>query len=79
MNCPVCNCDVLTVVDSRPQPDSVHRRRKCERCGFRFTTRETIVDKIRMSVCRTPEQKTLNQIKRIISQMEMTSRHDPEE
>ncbi len=46
MHCPVCNFKSTRVVDSRLSRDgmSVRRRRECERarCGFRFTTSETI-------------------------------------
>jgi len=39
MNCPVCN-GTTGVVDSRPDEESVHRRRRCFDCGYRFRTIE---------------------------------------
>lgn len=42
MNCPKCQSDQLIVIDSRPDPKSVKRRRECLACGFRFNTIETI-------------------------------------
>jgi len=39
MNCPVCNGPTC-VVDSRPDDESVHRRRCCLDCGHRFGTIE---------------------------------------
>jgi transcriptional repressor NrdR len=40
MTCPKCNSTESRVVDSRPVPNGVRRRRECERCGQRFTTHE---------------------------------------
>ena len=42
MHCPVCSCKSTKVTDSRIIDDgmSVKRRRECEKCGFRYTTRE---------------------------------------
>ena len=42
MNCPFCR-SASKVVDSRPIPDGIRRRRECLRCGRRFTTHERIV------------------------------------
>jgi transcriptional repressor NrdR len=42
MNCPFCRA-ASKVVDSRPIPDGIRRRRECLRCGRRFTTHERIV------------------------------------
>lgn len=39
MNCPVCNGNT-TVLSSTPFEDSVHRRRKCLACNYRFNTTE---------------------------------------
>lgn len=48
MNCPQCSDSDTKVIDSRLQLEgqSVRRRRKCEACGFRFTTHEKIVHQI---------------------------------
>lgn len=40
MNCPHCNHDTK-VVDTRPIPEGVKRRRECSRCG-RFNTVEKL-------------------------------------
>lgn len=42
MHCPVCNSTTTKVTDSRTADDglSVRRRRECEECAFRFSTRE---------------------------------------
>lgn len=42
MRCPNCGHPDTAVVDSRESEDgeSIRRRRKCEKCGERFTTRE---------------------------------------
>ncbi len=40
MNCPNCKSNQLVVVDSRPQPEHVDRRRECLVCGLRFNTIE---------------------------------------
>ena len=44
MKCPFCEQNETKVVDSRLLKEglSVRRRRKCESCGKRFTTYETI-------------------------------------
>ena len=42
--CPVCGAD-STVIDSRIDPQGrIRRRRKCEDCGFRYTTLEVFAD-----------------------------------
>ena len=40
MNCPHCQHAHTSVVDTRPDAGHIRRRRVCERCGHRFTTRE---------------------------------------
>jgi transcriptional repressor NrdR len=42
MKCPNCGNEDTKVLDSRPQNDqtAIRRRRKCLKCGFRFSTRE---------------------------------------
>ena len=39
MECPKCGCDTF-VIETRNKGRAVRRRRKCQRCGFRFTTFE---------------------------------------
>lgn len=42
-------CGVRTrVVDSRPMEDSILRRRACDVCGNRFSTREVFNDETRL-------------------------------
>ncbi len=41
MRCPYCGRD-SKVVDSRPIPDGIRRRRECTACGRRFTTHERL-------------------------------------
>lgn len=42
MICPECG-GTTTVIETREQSDgSIRRRRKCTKCGMRFTTMETI-------------------------------------
>lgn len=43
MNCPICNGETK-VKDSRPDEDSVRRRRECLVCQHRFSTVEIDVD-----------------------------------
>ena len=44
MYCPICNSKNTKVVDSRLAKDgtNVRRRRKCEKCSYRFSTIEEI-------------------------------------
>lgn len=46
MNCPHCNSSNDTVIDSRPseQGEVIRRRRKCNACEFRWTTKERVVE-----------------------------------
>ena len=42
MRCPKCGYFKTAAYDTRPRHDglSIHRRRECVTCGFRFTTTE---------------------------------------
>ena len=44
MKCPFCGEENTKVIDTRPADDnsSIRRRRKCEKCGKRFTTYEKL-------------------------------------
>lgn len=46
LKCPNCQSDQLYVADSRNHSDDnyLHRRRKCEKCGYRFSTVEICKD-----------------------------------
>ena len=39
MTCPICGGETK-VVDSRSEPDCVHRRRVCVKCKYSFMTNE---------------------------------------
>ncbi|MCK6482680.1 MAG: transcriptional repressor NrdR [Phycisphaerae bacterium] len=55
MQCPFCReIDRDRVIDSRPTDSgrSIRRRRLCEACKRRFTTRERIDETVRMSVIK---------------------------
>ena len=41
MNCPLCKGET-DVIDSRPTKNMIRRRRKCQSCGHRFSTVETM-------------------------------------
>jgi transcriptional repressor NrdR len=40
--CPFCSTDSTQVIDTRPIPDGVRRRRECGGCGERFNTYERV-------------------------------------
>jgi transcriptional repressor NrdR len=40
--CPFCSSDSTQVIDTRPIPDGIRRRRECGDCGERFTTYERV-------------------------------------
>ncbi|HEX3163091.1 MAG TPA: hypothetical protein VHQ92_10990 [Pseudolabrys sp.] len=42
MNCPDCGAPNNGVTDTRQRADSTKRRRKCEACGFAWTTLESL-------------------------------------
>lgn len=42
MRCPYCEDPSTKVVDSRPMPEGIRRRRECIACGRRFTTHERL-------------------------------------
>ncbi|MGH2741029.1 MAG: transcriptional regulator NrdR [Thermoleophilaceae bacterium] len=42
MLCPYCSAESTQVIDTRPAPDAVRRRRECGACGQRFTTYERV-------------------------------------
>lgn len=42
MNCPYCEGE-SRVVDSRPSPEGIRRRRECQECRRRFSTVEKVV------------------------------------
>ena len=48
MRCPSCGDDASRVVDTRVSRDGdeIRRRRECEECGWRFTTRERVEQQV---------------------------------
>ncbi len=54
MRCPFCKEDDDRVIDSRSSEGGqcIRRRRKCERCGRRFTTYERIEEAIKLTVIK---------------------------
>ncbi|MBK6767163.1 MAG: transcriptional repressor NrdR [bacterium] len=48
MRCPFCSTDDDRVIDSRPAKEgrAIRRRRECSKCGHRFTTYESIEDRV---------------------------------
>jgi transcriptional repressor NrdR len=42
VQCPLCQANSTQVIDTRPAPDAVRRRRACSACGQRFTTYERV-------------------------------------
>lgn len=46
MNCPKCNHDIVSCIDSRPRNDTIYRRRKCLKCGYRFSSVEISLENL---------------------------------
>lgn len=42
MHCPFCGSADSQVLDTRDNPEGIHRRRKCRHCGQRFNTVERV-------------------------------------
>lgn len=63
MECPVCGGRNTKVVDSRDSRDGVRRRRVCNECGHRFTTRERIDETLPMVLKRTGERQPFDRSK----------------
>ncbi|MEM6334526.1 MAG: transcriptional regulator NrdR, partial [Planctomycetota bacterium] len=54
MRCPFCGADDDKVIDSRAADGgrAIRRRRQCNNCHKRFTTREAVDDTIRLTVIK---------------------------
>jgi transcriptional repressor NrdR len=63
VECPVCAGRNTKVVDSRDSRDGVRRRRVCNECGHRFTTRERIDETLPMVLKRTGERQPFDRSK----------------
>ena len=46
MKCPMCGSENITTVDSRPDHDSITRRKKCLACNHRWSTIEIDKDEL---------------------------------
>ncbi|MER8827212.1 hypothetical protein NKH73_14080 [Mesorhizobium sp. M0938] len=47
LHCIACGKGKLLTVDTRPCHGGIRRRKECNKCGWRITTIETVVGKIR--------------------------------
>jgi transcriptional regulator NrdR family protein len=47
LHCIACGKGKLMTVDSRPCHGGIRRRKECNKCGYRVTTIETVVGRIR--------------------------------
>ena len=47
MKCPQCKTGSAWVMCSREKEGSIRRRRRCKKCGYRFTTAEINVDDLK--------------------------------
>jgi transcriptional repressor NrdR len=58
MRCPFCSCTSNRVIDSRETRESeeIRRRRECDECGRRFTTRERI-DEVMPKIVKQDERR----------------------
>ncbi|PRP90554.1 Transcriptional repressor NrdR [Enhygromyxa salina] len=63
MECPVCGGRNTKVVDSRDSRDGVRRRRVCNECGHRFTTRERIDETLPTVLKRGGERQPFDRAK----------------
>lgn len=71
MNCPYCE-GPSKVVDSRPIPEGIRRRRECEACGRRFTTHERLAPveiRVLKQPGRPPELFAAEKLARAISRV----------
>lgn len=57
IRCPSCTRLGSRVVDKRPQHGYYRRRRRCDHCGFKFTTKERLAfDTNKTCLADAPEQ-----------------------
>ena len=72
MRCPYCNEDNDKVVDSRATEDgrSIRRRRECQACAKRFTTREHVEAHSRLNVVKRDGTRVPYQRAKILTGLE---------
>lgn len=81
MNCPYCE-GPSKVVDSRPIPEGIRRRRECEACGRRFTTHERLAPveiRVVKQPGRSPELFDADKIARAVARVVRDGRLSEEE
>ena len=78
MRCPVCRNPSTKVLDSREGRDgtSIRRRRLCNACGHRFTTRERIEETLPTVVKRGGQKQPFDR-KKILRGLELACRKRP--
>jgi len=67
MQCPKCNSKDIRVLDSRPEPKLVRRRRFCNSCNHRFSTIERLAEvpkQRKPAVKRTPTTPKIRKTKK---------------
>ena len=76
MRCPVCGGGTK-VLDSRDARDAeIRRRRSCNDCGHRFTTRERIDEVLPVVIKRSGERQPFDR-RKILSSMQIAARKRP--
>jgi transcriptional repressor NrdR len=78
VRCPVCRNPSTKVLDSREGRDgtSIRRRRLCNGCGHRFTTRERIEETLPTVIKRTGQKQPFDR-KKILRGLELACRKRP--
>ena len=72
MLCPSCRSNDNKVIDSRMTEGgkAIRRRRACQSCGRRFTTKERVEDEIRLSVIKRDGRKVPYNRDRVVTGVE---------
>ncbi len=78
MRCPVCGSPSTKVLDSRDTAEGtqIRRRRSCQTCGHRFTTRERIEEQLTTVIKRTGEKQAFDRNK-VRRGLELATRKRP--
>jgi transcriptional repressor NrdR len=84
MNCPSCGENENKVIDSRLTEGgrAIRRRRVCQACGRRFTTKERLEDELRISVIKSGGQRVpynrdnvLRGVAKACTKLDLTDQH----
>lgn len=72
MRCPSCKSENNKVIDSRVTEggDAVRRRRVCQECERRFTTKERIENELRLTVVKSDNSRVPYQREKIVAGVE---------